>query len=515
MHMLTLNEDVLLHITAFLGRKELSELTRTCRTLHRILVHTLLRGGVLLTRSSLTSFFAFMSMKHHGGDIRLTPFLRSLQFNMFPELHCSLPLDESVQLFTDLLTRSPNLVSLSIYHICMIFTPQNLRAALNALPYLEEVTLVGISSEYQDVLGGVVSRNLRTVNLSLLDQVPATPGEENQGSRSRIDPIPFLRYHRHTIVSLRLVLSCAVLADHGITFPSVRKLKLSSLSPATDETGWVGPLVHFFPNAEFVDLWTLCTSMGSPGAFPLEPRDEPSLAVANRWRARAKALQTENGTWTRGLQHLHVRSIMVLYCLGFSCRIKRLDVYFPSSSASVTTAVLADAQPQRLWICVSSRSELDNGLPALMSSAAQTPSLTHLMMSVSGGLWPYVDLIRLFNRLGELLRGSSVTNLSVYVAGAHFPVPAHLFDEYTSDELPGGAVASEAHSKGLDLLNDLASKMSNIRRVFLDLVAHGMKAWEISPSCGDSNMRWTALDESLARQLLISEGMTRAHADTL
>ncbi|KAI0649130.1 hypothetical protein C8Q79DRAFT_493800 [Trametes meyenii] len=516
MHILDLNQDVLLHVTAFLWLKDLSRLTRTCRTLHRDLVHTLLRERVLLTRSSLTSFFAFLNMEHRGGDSesgsRLTPFLRHLQFNMFPELRRPLPYDESVQLFIDLLTRSPNLVSLSIYCICSILTPQKLRAALGTLPCLEEVTLDSVSSEYQDVLAGVVSQNLRKVDLSLTDQVPAVPGEEDEDSRARVDPIPFLRYHRNTIVSLAL--SYAILADHGNPFPGVQRLKLFNLSPATDETGWVGPLVHFFPNAEFVDLWNLRTSSGSPAAFSLEPGDESSLNVANVWRTRAKMWQMENGTWTRGLQYLRVRSITDLYCLGLSCHITRLDVYFLSSSASITTAALADARLQRLWISIASRFELDNDVPGLMSSVAKTPSLTHLMVDISDGLLPFVGLTELFDRLGELLRGSSVTNLSVYVHDDDFPGLDHLLDERPSDsELSGARLVSKAYPKALGLLNGLVGRMSKIRRVFLELVSHGMRAWEVAPGCDGSNMRWIALDESLARQLLISEGMARFDAD--
>ncbi|EIW57573.1 uncharacterized protein TRAVEDRAFT_48608 [Trametes versicolor FP-101664 SS1] len=366
-----LNLDVLLHINAFLVLSETSQLTRTCRSLHDVLVHVLLQGPITLYRDRIISLRRFM----HQGSRRgyepddtprdMFPFLRTLIIVPGSTTGSPSP-SESAQALNDILHRSRDLISLTVLNVSMTFPPQQLRMAFAAsLPALEALILCGITADYRDALADVVSPHLRTVQLS-------------SSLDSDVDLMPLLQYHRLMITTLSL--SSAALGDLEMPLPSVRELRVISFSPKNDETGWAAPLVHLFPNVEHVSLRMLYMSDGFT-LWALDPCYGHN--IADTWRARAKAWELQHGTWKNGLRYLRVHSIMSLYCLGLSCHVSCLDLIIAELSLHMANVALADVRPRCIWLPLAFSDMPDNTeLPALMRVVASTRSVTHLRAEI-------------------------------------------------------------------------------------------------------------------------------------
>lgn len=384
MQLVDLNADVLSHITDFLERDDISRLFRTCRLLRDKLVPAILKEHIILDKIAIVSFGKFMHLDSQDDQTRRDRFyfLRHLRYNPLVGFATSIsfPNPATVHTLTEILRHARSLVSLSLISVTIVFTPKELRAALSApLPMLQEITLDGVTPEYNNSLANVASR-IRTLKLNL--KLKRRPADS--------DPLPFLQFHRSTITTLSLF--NVALTDLGVPLPSVRVLEVLSYLIVDDETGWVGPLVHLFPNVEHVQFSSLYARDGSSPMRGLDPRDASALLEADRWRGRAKAWQTQRGSWANGLRSLCVRSVMALYCLGISCRIDRVDVLNPTPSRSVTAAALADAQPQCMAIRISTASDLESVVSALLPAVALTPSVTHLLIELRDYLLWDLDL---------------------------------------------------------------------------------------------------------------------------
>lgn len=366
-----LNLDVLLHINAFLVLSETSQLPRTCRSLHDVLAHVLLKGPITLHRDRIISLRRFMLQGSRCGDEPddksrdMFPFLRTLIIVTGSTSTGSPSPSESAQALNDILHRSRGLISLAVPYVSMTFTPQQLRMALAAsLPALEHVDLGGITADYRDALADVDSPHLRTVQLS--------------SSHSDVNLIPLLQYHRLLITTLTL--SSAALGDLEMPLPSVRELSLTRFSPKNDETGWAAPLVHLFPNVEHVSLRMLDTCDGFT-LWALTPCYGHN--IADTWRARAKAREMQHGTWKNGLRYLRVHSIMSLYCLGLSCHVSCLDLIIAELSPHMANVALGDVRPRCIWLPLAFSDMPDNTeLPALMRVVVSTRSVTHLRAEI-------------------------------------------------------------------------------------------------------------------------------------
>ncbi|KAH9850334.1 hypothetical protein C2E23DRAFT_836118 [Lenzites betulinus] len=511
MHLLDLNSDVLLLITTFLSRPDISKLTRTCRFLHDALIHRLLMGTVSLTRSSFAPFCQFMQAQSEPDCPRdLTPFLRSLEISIGPNHRYPMSPGETIQAFTDLLSNARHLLSLSIYWISMAFTPERLQRALSVpLPCLQQVTLHDVTAQCRDALA-MVAPQLRTISLCMSQDFGDSP--LNRRSLGHVDPLPFLHQHRETVTSLKLLQ--VVLSDGGEPVPNVRELTILSFSLDNNDTGWAAPLIHLFPNVEHVDLWNLYTREGSSPTRNTDVHDRATISTLASWRSRSKDWQRGHGTWTTGLRYLRVCSIMDLYCLGLSCQVSRLDLYIASPSLEITTAALADCRPRCIWFTISSPNELNVEIPALMGSVARTPSVIHLMCNIADGMMLYSDSRDLLVRLGSLLRETAVTNVVIDIREIDFPERGSIFGQPLWDvtSTPRSIDGSSEHPEVLRLLGHGNTKLD---RVFVDYQLGGVRAWEMHQVGKEPRVRWEEVEPTRVREIMVAEGLARCNAWTV
>ncbi|OJT11472.1 hypothetical protein TRAPUB_12024 [Trametes pubescens] len=493
MQLLDLNVDVLLHISRFQTRTDISRLTRTCRSLHEILAPTILKGLVILTGLNLASFSQFMHLdstgRRTGRD--LFPFLRTLRLYLLPDFSRSISLGESIQAFTDILKHCTHLASLALYHPSIAFTSAQLRLALSApLPDLQDIALEGITIDCWDALADVASP-LRTVNLTMSTYT----GEDI----AHANPLPLLQFHRSTLTTLTL--TRVSLGDVAVPFPSVRRLTIFSFTLADNETGWVGPLVRLFPGVEHVELWSLHARDGSSLARRLDPRDSTALLIAGDWRTRARVWQAQHGTWANGLRFLRMHSVMELYCLGLSCRIERLDLHILSPSETITTGALADHRPRCLRFQILSPSDMDQAVPVLLRTVAQTSSVTHLMIEFGDDLLQYSDLGNLLARIAALLCNIVVSHLVLHISTNRFSQREQLFGAVGSDSPRAGGAP--------EVLQIFAQDNRALQRVFVSYERGDVRAWEAFRATGESITRWTEMGQFRARELISSEGLVR------
>lgn len=335
------------------------------------------------------------------------------------------------------------------------------------------------------------------------------------------DPLPLLQHHRSTLTTLTF--THVSLGDFGVPFPRVRRLTVFSLSLANNETGWVGPLVHLFPGVEHVELWSLYARDGSSPTRGLNPRDETALRIAGDWRTRARAWQAQHGTWANGLRFLGVHSMMDLYCLGLSCRVERLSIYILSPSGTITTGAFADPSPRHLWFQILSTKDMDEAVPVLLHTVAETSSVTHLMIELGNDLLQYSDPGNLLvsiglparctrcrprlmspllqGQLAALLRNTIVSHLALYITTDRFPQREQLF----------GAMGPDASSGAPEALQIYAQDNSVLRRMFVsyDSESHDVRAWEAHRTTGEPITGWTEVEQSRVRELMSSEGLVQ------
>ncbi|KAI0632737.1 hypothetical protein C8Q77DRAFT_1119489 [Trametes polyzona] len=507
MHFLDLNHDVLIYLAHFLTRKDISRLTKLCHEFHRIYAPVVLKGLVWLTRGNLPSFCSFVGLedeRHGGPRIDLLRSLQTLRFNVFPSAYFyPVSSNESVRLFTTILSHAHNITTLGIYCVSMAFTLEQLRIALSApLPQLRELIIDGVTSDYADVLAGAPA-SIRVVNLTMT-KYHGDPGLDNEVF-AHADPLPFLRYHRPALTALTL---CeVVLGTQGEPFPNVRRLEIPSFATEADWMGWAPPLIHLFPNAEHVDLWSLQAQDDSAPTRNLDTRDPTALLIARGWRSRSRLWQEEHGTWSNGLRLLCVRSVMDLYCLGLSCPVDRLHVLEATSSIEVSRAALGDVHPRRVWIPIASSSELVRNTGTLLEAVAQTPSVTHLMLDLGEGFIQYSGSPQLsLTTLANKLHGSNMSHLCFYLCEDQFGERDRIFGTPPS----GGSESSSKSAMDIpEVVKLIGDRNSALRQVFVFYDAYDMRAWERRRTTQGTSTHWSEIEGRRARQLAFAERVER------
>ncbi|KAI9060658.1 hypothetical protein FKP32DRAFT_1577618 [Trametes sanguinea] len=492
MHLLDLNDDVLLYLATFLLRKQVSLFSKTCHRLHSLLTPILLEERVWLTRANLVSFASFVE----AGHTRTSCFyarLRSITLNIFPNLRKSLTFDALAPAFSEMLPYIQNLSDLTIHFVQLAFSPAQMRHILGSLPSLRLVTLNEITVGYHDVLADVHPQ-LKAVGLGLVSDAYNL----NPDAFSPVDPRPFLHYHRSSVNNV--VLSQVSLDASGLPFPGVRDLEISGYALSDAESGFTGPLVHLFPNVERVRLWSL---RFDPGWIATSFEYQANLPLINTLRNASRLWQATHGTWTTGLQVLRVGYLVELYCLGLNCDVARVDSLFTWDGLGVARAALANVRARCLKFSISTRQELvDETSTLLLDAVSQTQSLDHLMIDISVSVLFEVPFSSLLAQLGDLLKGSNVKHLLVHIEGDAVPIGPPMALPTVSQ------LAADAYAQAPQVLPSLVSGNRTLFRVFIDFKGLGLKAWERSTTGGEED-RWNEMDELRARRILVAEGMVR------
>ncbi|KAI0820443.1 hypothetical protein BC628DRAFT_858152 [Trametes gibbosa] len=514
MHLLELNSDVLVLIAnVFLDRADVSRCTMTCRHLRDTLSSSLLKSYIYLDRRSFRSFCQFIWGGSGPQDCTRdrTPFLRTLtNFRLYetdesPDDDQLIPVSEAAQIFTSL---AQHLVYVCISRPSVGYTPEQLRLALSTLPCLQEVQLRSITDEYRDALAGV-GPQLRFVGLHMTQDF--LQGMEPMAGP--LDPLPFLRHHRSTITSLNL--TKALLYDHGEPLPNVRKLVTSDFSPKDGDTPWAAPLIHLFPNVEYVYLWLVSMRDGSYLAEYLDVRDSTAMARVDRLRAMGKAWQAAHGTWTNGLRYLSLRSLTDLYCLGLSCHVSRIDVCRGSTSLEIDSMALSDCRPRcvqfDLQTNVGNIDEWRSYGPPLLHAIAQTRSVVHLICNIHEPIWYYVNLLESLAHLGTLLRETAVSHVVLHLAehDRDWTPEKHRLFGWPLWDVTSTPRRSDGSLELPEILQLLGGNDAKLQRVFIRHERSETRAWEAHQVGTEPNMRWEELPPARAIEIMEAEGLIR------
>ncbi|KAI0359872.1 hypothetical protein OH77DRAFT_1419207 [Trametes cingulata] len=449
-----------------------------------------------------------------------------------------MPLEEVSASFNNLLQHCGHSITSLYMGRCTThaFSPEQLRGALAMLPQLQELALEGLTADHRDVLAQV-NPHLRSLSLAIGD-CPWFP-DAGLDERLHPDPSPFLRYHHSSLTAL--CLSNVRLADQGPSYPNVRRLVLRDFSPAEDETGWIGPLVHLFPSAEHVELgWLWTPRLGHPFA-PLDIQSDSDAAMMHQWRANGRRWQAEHGTWVGGLRFLQVPSMQELYCLGLSesCPIDRLRIMHLDASYELTEAALGDARVRSLALLIQSHEDLLHHVAFFLHAVAHTASLTRLVVEIGNTVVLSSGITQVLDTLCGHLRDrlAPISHLRVFFHVRDLDRPPN--NDPCTLVLPMRSrrprwIAPELPRVGTDKFGDhpgacwlfklpdivgsaTASENTDLRFVLVEVEECCWKGWEKREDVlsgeerevSRQTSRWVQVDEAHMRDVLVKEGLDR------
>ncbi|KAI0649121.1 hypothetical protein C8Q79DRAFT_493196 [Trametes meyenii] len=511
--LINFNASILFYISQHLSRHDLSALSKTCHALHGTLVYTLLRESVCLSNANIQSFYEFMHLtSDHTSPF--SPYLLNLTLGV-PDSNAPLILpathmqwSEVTQTFLRLLRCASRLVSLSLGLIPWIFSPEHLRLALALVPRLEHLTLSNFTTEYGEALAAATCPRLRTVHFRKLSS-------RTWGNVGFQNPLPFLRNVRLTITSLGLFANGSGLDDHTAPFPVMRQLDTTSLHRVDDNTCWVAPLIHLFPNLEHLHVTELATSsevLTFDGSFPLT---DANIEDIRGWRAKAREWQARHGTWSSGLKYLNVRTMLNLYQLGLVCEVARLDIrqWAPHIPTELIGIALSDIRVRKLRLDVHIEDAFNTASPVSLGPVFNTRTLTHLIIAVRRKLLVSITMDTLLFRLGALLRHSSVTHILLGDFSQKPPTYPPSLETGQCKRQPRRAPTfpipelTATYTRKSDLIGALACDPSALLGFFLYFQPYGLRAWMRDKTTDAIGPSWEELDQQWAYEVAFAEGM--------
>ena len=353
---------------------------------------------VIVKYDRLPSFQQWLRIGNSDANRCRARLLQHLTLKGLERYSSPLVLEFREAIIVQVLTNSPNLVSLSLADLSAVLSPQRLRAALITLPSLQHLTLSSIAPGYDDSLAGILPR-LHTVDISY---APRWIGE----SMGFVDPFFLLRSHQRTLQTLSL--DSVRLMAHDAPFAALRKLELRSIWLSDG----VGTLIHLFPHIHSLSLLDLHYT-NPPVRFwrntgrllergYLDIRDARELRNASRaWQAARTS-----PSWA-ALRHLTVETALGLYSLGLHCQVDSVQVLDTSTFAyaeadgelrAVMPAVLADVRPRQLAVDIPMRKCFEI-ISAVLGPLARAPSVTHLTVSFSLGMLLSIGLVDILVRV--------------------------------------------------------------------------------------------------------------------
>ncbi|OJT08298.1 hypothetical protein TRAPUB_837 [Trametes pubescens] len=402
--MYVLNWDVLLHITAFLERCELSRLSKTCHALHAITLRQLLCDPIDLRVDTLLSFHAFLT-----GDATSprVAFVRELIINCSlsrPRRRCkdsaeNEDLVPATQILTAILRSTYRLKRLELDWAAAGLSSY-LHDTVSALVHLEELRIPFVSQRLWDDLQGLRAP-LRKLSMQLGPM---------RGS-SVADPLPLLERFSSTLKEVSL--ASVQFKEGSIQYLGVDKLSLSDcysdfLLGGID----TAPVSSAFPNITELSFSAARVHPEVSQWFEGRNCDKPELI--ERCRRTNKDRLKQDGGWQH-LQRVRVGHVVDLYMLGLGGHVPHVEIGMLSESTfHMMQDVLRDTTPISLSLSLFAVDRILDCIPRLFCPDHATDGLSHCTLTLRC-VKPTVDMDKLIAHLSELLAPLRVERLTVHL----------------------------------------------------------------------------------------------------
>lgn len=390
--MYVLNWDVLLHITTFLERRDLSRLSKTCHALHAITLRQLLYGPIDLRPDTLLSFHGFLT-----GDLTSprAPFVRDLIINCSlsrPRRWCKDSGDNedlvpAAQILTAILGSTYRLRRLELDWAAAGLSSY-LHDTVSALAHLEELRIPFVSQRLWDDLQGLRAP-LRKLSMQL--------GPMQRSSVA--DPVPLMERFSSTLKEVSL--ASVQFKEGSVQYPGVHKLSLSDcyfdfLLGGID----TAPVSSAFPNVTELSFSAARVHPEVSQWFEGRNCDKPELIERCR-RANKDGLKQDGG-WQH-LQQVRVGHVVDLYMLGLGEHVPHVEIEMLSESTfHMMQDVLRDTTPSSLSLSLFAVDRILDYIPRLFCPGDATDGLSHFALTLRC-VKPTVDMDKLIVRVPQLL----------------------------------------------------------------------------------------------------------------
>ncbi|KAI0634731.1 hypothetical protein C8Q77DRAFT_1055140 [Trametes polyzona] len=398
-----LNWDVLLHITTFLARPDLSRLSQTCRALHALTLRQLFHDPIELNAKNLLSFYACLS---RDGTGRRAAFVKELTIN------CSLSRlrrtdansdahEEYVpaaQVLAAILRSTHRLKRLELDWAAAGLSSY-LPEAVSALANLDQIRIPFASQKLWDDL-----QNLRAPLRKISVQFGPV------GGTGITDPVPLLERFSSTLQEADL--SCVQFKESAVSYPRVSKLSVSN-SYCDFFLGGIdaAPVALAFPGLQEL-------SLSAAGAHPEVSQwvngrscDKPELIERCR-RTNKHDLAELNGF--QRLRKVVAGHVADLYMLGLNQHVPNVEIGMLSQSTlHMLEDVLQDTHPTSLTLSLFAVDHVLDCIPRLFKPSSATDGLAHMTLTLRCAK-PDINTDKLLTNLSALLAPLRLGRLTLH-----------------------------------------------------------------------------------------------------
>ncbi|KAI8985611.1 hypothetical protein BD414DRAFT_59970 [Trametes punicea] len=529
--LLTLNDDVLLHLSTFLAIDDLGCLLRTCRRLYsELIIQEMLKRHVELWPQDLDSFLSFL---HHVLRENYTPpsaWNLSVTFHSRQSHHCEkyercaeyecrfkdVPIRGSGLRLTKILESSRGLSGITMTGaIAVAFSPDELHAALASVPHLQRLTLrphkVSTFREHVKALVGILPE-LRVLQLKFGEWMRLPHRDHPSGTATA--------FALRLLTLEELEVHTFLLTHDGVQLPRMRKLKTIALVLGMGASSWAVAFTRTFPNLTHLECQAVYAASWEGERirevhYQRLPQRMPDLtgnaalgSLIRRWRAEDQSLR--DGPNSQGsppglsLQYVRVISLVDLYYLALPCAhpVTLLDIGMmcPRITPEATRAVLSMMCPRCLIFSLmlsltGPGAEAVAVLQNLFGAVDLMPFLTHLIFDMSLGLLRSEETMVAF---GQALQSSSVTHLLVRV----YQPAAYANFDFIHDGSPDDFV-TEVYDSAHGLLRALSENIPSLLCVLLEADGE-LHGWRRADAYSN---HWRELSEVDSRRILAIENM--------
>ncbi|KAI0371391.1 hypothetical protein BV20DRAFT_1035369 [Pilatotrama ljubarskyi] len=406
----TLDWDVLSHIITFLGRPDVSRLTRTCRALHAVGIRQLLYDPIELWSDNIVSFYACVqgdAASHRGLFVRELNINCSLsrprQRSDRDERGCGAENLPVSQLLAGILQRTTRLQRLE---------PDWAAAGLSS--YLRDSAELRIPFVSQALWEDL--KHLRAPLRPL--SIQFGPMQDSPV----VDPVPLLARFSSTLEELDL--SGVQFKARTTEYPRVRKLSISDcycdfLLGGID----LAPVRAAFPNV--TELSFSAAKVHPEASQWLEGRscDKPELVERCR-RSNRKSGRGQAGVW-KHLERVTVGHVLDLYMLGLGMHVPHVEIKMLSESTiHMMQDVLEDTRPSSLALSLFAVDPGVDYIPQVLPSSGATDCLSSVALTLLCTR-PAIDVDKVVHNLSAMPLPRRAERLAIHLrrwdtAGAYY-----------------------------------------------------------------------------------------------
>lgn len=360
---------MLLRITPWLGRADLSRLLRASKGLYGVFLPELVKrpGAILL--GQIRGFHRFL----HLGEDSTSPRVQWLQ--KFEYVHGNArdaSAHEGPRVVLEILGSASNITTLTLDNVGD-FDSGELRSVLSTLVRLTYLDLGCIKIDsHRDILLDTTAP-LTTLRLSLYYTSWSHYG-------TSADPSPLLRGPISSTTIDTLYLQCVLLSPNSGPFPAVRRLRLTNYCLSYGQGAET--LQTLFPAAREVWLYNCYLDAGFGRRLERGYGVRPEM---EELRKRNREWQLAHGSqlWPF-LEYLRVDGEYAAYALGLMCRVDRLEVLVSGSEFGLLETLFEEMRPRCFGFYGGGGGGGPNSfyetVPRFLKPIAKARIVTHLVM---------------------------------------------------------------------------------------------------------------------------------------